>query len=268
MIVIPEHDTSIDPQWLDVSGLTYDHRARFGQDRGVAVLRSAESAFSPHAHGGHRVNLLLRGHDREWCRGAFHEAGPGSITLVPAGEVHHSPKSHGSTHYLCLAFPDEQPLLSAEHELSVAAATPLVWRLYEATRAEPDPLHVEALHTEVEGAISRLRFPLDSDADWMRTAIERILDDPTSLQSVAELARSVGVHRCHLARTARARFGRSVGELVTLRKLQLAGQRLAVTDDPIAEIAAATGFFDQSHLGRCFRKRFGTTPAAFRRRFA
>ena len=32
----------------------------------------------------------------------------------------------------------------------------------------------------------------------------------------------------------------------------------------LAEVAFATGFSDQSHLGRCFLRAFGTTPAAYR----
>jgi AraC family transcriptional regulator len=33
----------------------------------------------------------------------------------------------------------------------------------------------------------------------------------------------------------------------------------------LAEIAVTCGFFDQAHLGRHFRRFFGTTPAAFLR---
>jgi AraC-like DNA-binding protein len=32
----------------------------------------------------------------------------------------------------------------------------------------------------------------------------------------------------------------------------------------IAAIAADTGFADQSHLGRCFRRAFGVTPGQYR----
>ena len=35
----------------------------------------------------------------------------------------------------------------------------------------------------------------------------------------------------------------------------------------IADIAIETGFTDQSHLTRVFRRSLGETPAAFRRRF-
>jgi transcriptional regulator GlxA family with amidase domain len=39
------------------------------------------------------------------------------------------------------------------------------------------------------------------------------------------------------------------------------------TERPVAEIALETGFSDQSHLTRVFRRALGETPAALRRRF-
>jgi transcriptional regulator GlxA family with amidase domain len=42
---------------------------------------------------------------------------------------------------------------------------------------------------------------------------------------------------------------------------------LSDTLRPIADIAFETGFTDQSHLTRVFRRSLGETPAAFRKRF-
>jgi transcriptional regulator GlxA family with amidase domain len=38
------------------------------------------------------------------------------------------------------------------------------------------------------------------------------------------------------------------------------------SDQSIAEIATATGFADQSHLGRTFKRLIGMTPAVYRDR--
>jgi len=45
-----------------------------------------------------------------------------------------------------------------------------------------------------------------------------------------------------------------------------ARQELENTHRPIAEIAQEAGFYDESHLGRVFRRRFGISPGAFRSR--
>jgi AraC-like DNA-binding protein len=37
------------------------------------------------------------------------------------------------------------------------------------------------------------------------------------------------------------------------------------TDIPLADLASAAGFADQSHLNRTFKRQIGMTPAAFRR---
>jgi AraC-like DNA-binding protein len=44
-----------------------------------------------------------------------------------------------------------------------------------------------------------------------------------------------------------------------MRRLQQA-RRMIETGEPLAEIAAETGFADQSHLNRHFKKAFGMTP--------
>jgi AraC family transcriptional regulator len=51
-----------------------------------------------------------------------------------------------------------------------------------------------------------------------------------------------------------------------LRRLRLewAAERLRKPDDPLAEIASAAGFADQSHFTRRFKRLFGVTPAVFR----
>jgi len=42
-------------------------------------------------------------------------------------------------------------------------------------------------------------------------------------------------------------------------------RRLLLDGLPIADVAAVTGFHDQSHLTRHFRALLGTTPGVFRR---
>jgi AraC family transcriptional regulator len=49
------------------------------------------------------------------------------------------------------------------------------------------------------------------------------------------------------------------------QRVERAGHLLRCTPMPIAEIAARTGFVDQSHLTRVMRRLAGITPAALRR---
>ena len=49
-------------------------------------------------------------------------------------------------------------------------------------------------------------------------------------------------------------------------RVEYACKRLAESDLPLAELAAAAGFTDQSHFTKVFRLRMGLTPAVFRAR--
>lgn len=54
-----------------------------------------------------------------------------------------------------------------------------------------------------------------------------------------------------------------------LRKLRLriASRSLLYSDEPLAEVAVACGFGDQSHFTREFRRQFGFTPREYRKRY-
>jgi AraC family transcriptional regulator len=73
------------------------------------------------------------------------------------------------------------------------------------------------------------------------------------------------VHPVHLAREFRRAFGCTPAEYVRHRRVELAALLARTTSRPLAEIAAACGFVDQSHLTRAFARRFATSPAAYRR---
>ena len=59
---------------------------------------------------------------------------------------------------------------------------------------------------------------------------------------------------------------RSPGEYVRRLRVEIACQRLASSDMPLAEIALAAGFSDQSHFTKTFRHYNGMTPGEYRRR--
>ena len=68
-----------------------------------------------------------------------------------------------------------------------------------------------------------------------------------------------GLDRFALARHFRAAFGTSPHRFQVGRRLVRA-QELIADGMALSEVAAATGFADQSHLTRHFSARFGLTP--------
>ncbi len=78
-----------------------------------------------------------------------------------------------------------------------------------------------------------------------------------------------GLDRFALARHFRAAFATSPHRYLLMRRLQRARAMIG-SGDGLAEVAAATGFADQSHLNRHFKKAYGMTPgqwAGLRRDF-
>jgi AraC-like DNA-binding protein len=86
--------------------------------------------------------------------------------------------------------------------------------------------------------------------------------------SVDSLAKLTGVSPRQLHRKFRQAFGLSVQDFLTKTRVQAAGDALVRTSRPIAEIAVATGFCDQSAFTHQFHKTTGLTPLKFRRHYS
>ena len=79
-----------------------------------------------------------------------------------------------------------------------------------------------------------------------------------------EAARLLHAHPTHLVRAFSGEFGIAPHQYLTARRLDRA-RRLLLDGLPPGEVAAATGFYDQSHLNRSFKRLVGTTPGRFAR---
>ncbi len=80
----------------------------------------------------------------------------------------------------------------------------------------------------------------------------------------AKLASIAGLSMFHFVRAFRQSQGISPHKYVMRRRLERTMELLAGTDLPLAEIASAVGFSDQSHLSRRFRQHIGVTPRDYR----
>ncbi len=111
----------------------------------------------------------------------------------------------------------------------------------------------EPVSTRTPGGLARV-------LDW---AIRR-LDQPLALE---DLAREGNMSVRTLARRFVQETGSTPHRWLTHQRLLAAQRRLETTDDPIDAVAAAVGFDTGMTLRHHFRRSFGTTPTAYRRRF-
>ncbi|MEJ0004136.1 MAG: AraC family transcriptional regulator [Pararobbsia sp.] len=92
--------------------------------------------------------------------------------------------------------------------------------------------------------------------------IEDNLDRTISLD---DLAAVVNVSRFHFSRLFKRSIGSTAISFVERCRIRRAQSLIADTDLPLAEIALAVGFADQSHFTRRFHRHVGCTPAVFAR---
>jgi AraC-like DNA-binding protein len=124
-------------------------------------------------------------------------------------------------------------------------------------------------------------------ASWLRESFERIFtaleqqersDSPPRIARALaymrdhldheitreEVAQHAGISAGHFSHLLRARTGHSFTELLRSFRVEAACGLLRTTDRPLADIAAACGFCDQSYFTNVFREQKKTTPRQYR----
>ncbi|MFB9699359.1 AraC family transcriptional regulator [Amorphoplanes digitatis] len=80
--------------------------------------------------------------------------------------------------------------------------------------------------------------------------------------SLDEAARALHFHPAYLVRSFTREFGMSPHRYLVSRRVDLA-RRLIVAGEPLGSAAVDSGFYDQPHLVRHFRRILGVSPRAF-----
>jgi AraC-like DNA-binding protein len=98
--------------------------------------------------------------------------------------------------------------------------------------------------------------------DWVGAVTRRLREDTTL--EVDELAKHAQRHPSWLGTAYRRATGEGLQETAARFRVERAAQLLRETDQPFAAIAAETGFCDQSHMNRTFRRVLGRLPSDVR----
>jgi AraC-like DNA-binding protein len=83
---------------------------------------------------------------------------------------------------------------------------------------------------------------------------------------VEELATAVNMSSSQVNRKLGALIDQPASQLIRSLRLQRAADLLKQNAGTVAEIAYQTGFSDQAHFARSFKKQFGCAPSEFRER--
>jgi AraC-like DNA-binding protein len=80
----------------------------------------------------------------------------------------------------------------------------------------------------------------------------------------SDLAAEVGLSPAHLEKRFKAEMGKTITDYSRDLRLDMAQRLLLTTFQTEHEIAHIVGIPDLSNFIRCFKKRFGMTPKAYR----
>ena len=141
-------------------------------------------------------------------------------------------------------------LSSANNAFDVALPPPMMPPLMSAVMTEAAPIPMLARGGLPPRALRRVR-------DYV---LEHLADNI----SVEALAAIVGLSRFHFARAFKQSEGVTPHRFLLQCRVRRAQELLAGTELPLAQIALAAGFSDQSHCSRRFRELVGLTPSKYR----
>jgi AraC-like DNA-binding protein len=251
----------------------------------LLMMHGTTSAYAVEPDGAYIIGLVVRGALRARRGRERHVLGPGDLCVWDPSRGH-SGSPHGGAAWearlMVLELADLDAILAdPEHaapdlELSDPRITDrrLAARFLEVHQAmqdeawtlERETLLAELLHGLADRSLLSddelaARRAARTDPAFLR-ACEFLSDNLARNVTLDELASAAGVTRFRVVRVFTAALGMPPHRFQIAQRVKLA-RRLLEGGAGIGETAARTGFFDQSHLHRHFRRSLGTTPREY-----
>lgn len=230
-----------------------------------------------HDHGRATLCVVYSGEVLEEDGRSLRRRVAGDLVFRAAPELHRNRVPGGGARILCLEIEGEA-LRRLERRgfdspaavyARVPGAAPLARLAEVELGAEARGAELRLLGIAYEllsSAVRAARRPA-APPDWLQDLEARLVRRGADVRtSLAETAREHGLSPRRLARAFRAHFATSVTSFARSARVERALQELASGQRPVAEVALACGFYDQSHLTRVFKAALGLTPGEFRKR--
>lgn len=189
------------------------------------------------------------------------------LTFLPAGHEH-SLEYKGTTHVLAIEIDPEwlgrtcNGWIPAEMVALPATLYNRIWRvLIDIVSRAPDETLAASLGVLVREATDYVRTP---PSPLVLKLIDDLHQHWRDVPSVSQLARKYALSKQYICRVFRKTVGITLQQYGLLVRLDYARGMLWSTELPIAEIAAETGFADQSHLTRALSAHSACSPLRLR----
>lgn len=206
------------------------------------ILHGSRVGLPVHFHDEDQITFVLSGRRRFLVKDEVIALIPGQGILIPAAVPHRS-----------LAEPSGVVCLNAyvpAGQYAVAAMMKDIERLWRTTG--------QIRWTDLAAAIREHRQGLRT-----ASATDAIPVPTDGCEPVSRVAARMGMSREGFSRMFVKGCGMPPHTFWLMRRLNRARELLRA-GEAIAAVAAETGFADQSHLGRWFRRAFGVSPGRYR----
>jgi AraC-like DNA-binding protein len=260
-----------DPPWI------HAWRPPIPGVREVLHAHFPDHAYPPHTHDAWTLLIVDAGAVRYDLGRHERSAERSMVSVLPPYVVHDGRPARPGGYRKRVIYLEPEVFADAMIGPSVDAPTLVGADLRRDVAALHDALACVDDHLDAETRLAfvtervRASFGIDDtsaapesrtdDAEAFRAFLDAHLFDSVTLDAAST---SIGSTPTHLARAFAGTFGITPHAYVIGRRLDAARDRI-LDGEPLADVAAAVGFYDQAHLTHRFKRFLGVTPGRFAR---
>jgi AraC family transcriptional regulator len=221
-----------------------------------------------HRHDRPTIALVVSGDLSVAEKDKEHTESSGTLRLSRAGASHDVRSKHGAN---CLIISCHPSHAVARHALwdDVPASESTrfhvgseAMHLVECVAApETSVAEFETLCLALLTKVVRANEPASEPPRWLPRALDALTERAGRRGAGAEVARSLGIHPVHLARTVRRFTGLTLRDYVRRERIIRGSKLLRSSEHSLSRVAHEAGFADHSHFTREFVRRHGHTPS-------
>jgi AraC-like DNA-binding protein len=254
-------------------------------------VTASRHCFPRHFHETYVIEIVAEGRNEFWCDGHIYSAGPDDILVIHPGEIHTGyPAGSTSLSYRTF-YPSKRLIAGIQSRLNRTDQTAprfrsnvirdrkLAWMLRQAHILTEQSDHKIAGQNLLILALKKLllrhsdhhKISVGNDetdslaVSRVKPALNFLAEKYHENVSLMELSAFCGLSEYHFLRTFKKSTGLAPYEYVIATRVE-ESRKLLSRGMSIAEAAARTGFCDQSHLNRHFKRILGITPGRYARR--
>ena len=247
----------------------------------IVEVSYIDHEFPRHLHETFVIEVVIEGNVALECTGKSYHAPKGGILLLHPGEVHTGRSADGTAvsyrsfhptgewmQWISKRLNYNRPIAFKSVTLENPSVARLLEKAHKAFQNDQDQLDAESLMMLAFSKLLQAQSivlpenSLNAPRSIMR-AKEYLEDEYSRSIQLSELANVSGLSPFYFLRAFTKATGLTPHEYLCNLRVEKA-RKLLSGGISIAETAAETGFFDQSHLHRHFRRILGITPGKYR----